>query len=77
MDAQLEQYIATEAARVGLRMSMRQSPQERLRHLARYSMLQKGLQIATEEEIDTIVGLLMIQFEQPRRITRSMVKRSV
>jgi hypothetical protein len=76
MDARLEQYIATETARAGLRMSPRQSPQERMRQLARYTLLQRGMRNATDEEVDAIVGLLMLQFDQPRRITRSMVKRS-
>jgi len=76
MENQLEQYLATETARIGLRMSMRQPLQERMRQLARYTLLQRGMRNATDEEVDAIVGLLMLQFDQPRRITRSMVKRS-
>jgi len=75
MENQLEQYLATEAARIGLRMSMRQPLQERLRQFARYSLLQRGFRSPTEEEVDAVIGLVMLQFDQPRRITRSMVKR--
>jgi hypothetical protein len=75
--ADVEEYLATEAARIGLRMSMRQPLKERLRQFARYSLLQKGFRSATEEEVDALIGLILmhLDIESSRRITRSMVKR--
>ena len=85
MNAQIDQFLATETARLGLRISERLSPQERLHQYVRLVLYHEGRRNVTEDEIGAMAGLLMLQFEQGvpvvwrslpqnRRVTRSMMR---
>lgn len=85
MDAQLEQFLATETARLGIRISERQPLQERLRQYVRLALHHEGHRNLTDDEITTMHALLMMRFErgvpmewlgvkQNRRVTRSMTR---
>lgn len=86
MEQRLEQFLATEMVRLGLRISERQPLQERLRQYVRLALHHEGHRNLTEEEITAMHGMLMMRFEhsiplewrgltQNRRVTRSMVNR--
>lgn len=85
MNAQIDQFLATEAVRLGLRISERLSPQERLHQYVRLALYHEGRRNVTEDEIGAMAGLLLLQFEQGvpmawrtlaqnRRVTRSMTQ---
>ncbi len=76
MDAQLERFLEMETERLGLRISRRQPIQQRMEQYVRLALSKEGRLTVTDDEVQAMVGLLMLQFDQPmRRVTRSMIQR--
>jgi hypothetical protein len=76
MEQRVEEYIAKETVRLGIRISSRQSTEARLQQLMRHSVGPS----ATEKEVTVLATLVQMRLqrqasEQPRMVTRSMVKR--
>lgn len=76
MEAHLEQFLAKETARLGIRISSRQPIEARLRQLV-WHMCPVG---TTEDEVTTLVSLLQMRLEkhatvqEQRMVTRSMAR---
>lgn len=77
MEAILEQFLAKETARLGIRISSRQPIEARMRQLV-WHICPSG---TTEDEVTALLGLLQMRLEkhaavqEPRMTTRSMVRK--
>lgn len=71
MEQRLEEFLEKESARLGIRISSRQPMEAQLRQYVRHM----SPAYTTDDEVNVVMALLMLQFqEQPRMVTRSMMR---